>query len=95
VAVQHSDHRQAQELFCLAGGNQHRKRRSVGCGAFLGVFLMGWRLLYTWRSVAGELLYIWPGNEGRIEIVTGKTQTPAQRDLARLTDLKTITLTGG
>lgn len=37
MAIQHFDHKQAQELICLAGGNQQRKRRSIGCGAIWGL----------------------------------------------------------
>jgi hypothetical protein len=38
MAVQHFDHNKAQELLFGRGGNQHRKRISIGCGAFLGRF---------------------------------------------------------
>jgi hypothetical protein len=63
MAVLHFDHGEAQEVHFEQGGNQHRKTL-VGCGAFLGVFLIGGRLLSKSRAsrlVAGKLLYIWPG----------------------------------
>jgi hypothetical protein len=64
MAVQHFDHNKAQELFFGQGGNQHRKRRSIVCRAFLGVFLIGWRLLNVSRLVVVGLLYDWQGDEG-------------------------------
>ena len=64
MAVQHFDQEQAQEAFCLAGGNQHRERPSIVCRAFLAVFQIACPLLYKWRLVVVELLYDWQGNEG-------------------------------
>jgi hypothetical protein len=56
MAVQHFDQEQAQELLFGQGGNQQRERGSVGCGAFLAVFQIGWRLLYKWRPGAGGVV---------------------------------------
>ena len=59
MAVQELEQKQAQELFSLEGGNQHREWRSIGCGAFLGVFQIWWRLLYILRLVvAGLIIYL-------------------------------------
>jgi hypothetical protein len=55
MAVLHFDHKQAKAVFSKQGGNQHRERRSIGCGAFLGVFLIWWRLLLS-KSRASRLV---------------------------------------
>ena len=81
MAVQHFDHKRVQELHFGQGGNQHRKRRSVGCRAFLGVFQTACRLLYEmeagcWRGccMIGQVFK----DLEKPKSVTGKLQTPYQ-----------------
>jgi hypothetical protein len=65
LAVQHFDHKQPQELLFGQGGNQHRKRGAIGCGAFLAVYQIKCPLLSKWRPIARGLLYIWTTEQGQ------------------------------
>lgn len=82
-AVQDFDHKQGQEVFCLAGRNQHQERRSVGCGAFLGVFLSQIVVIIEITGIeagCGGSFYDWQGvppsahnhNLGDVQLCAGR-----------------------
>ena len=89
MAVQHFDHKQAQDVFSGQGGDQHRERPSIVCRAFMGVFLVGWRLLYKWRPGAGGCCIIGRvfRDRGKPKSVTGKARSQHKRDLGPLSTM--------